>query len=174
MKTDRPASSPLIRPLTKHDGGLVRTFLYHALYVPAGRPPFPPEIVEQQDLRRYFAGWGRPGDSGVVAQRGGQAIGAAWVRLWTADDHGYGYVEAAVPELSIAVLPEHRGRGIGRQLLDRLLEQVPGRWPAVSLSVDRDNPAGRLYARLGFEVVSESGTARLMLKPLRRLTSQGS
>ncbi len=161
------------RPLTSEDGDVVRRFLYHALYVPAGQPPFPPEIVEQLELRRYFAGWGRPGDSGVAAKQGGPVIGAAWLRLWTADDHGYGYVDDTAPELSIAVLPDYRGRGIGRQLLDQLLDQAQGRWPAVSLSVDRDSPAGRLYARLGFEVVSESGTACLMLKPLRRLTSQG-
>ncbi|MBP7692260.1 MAG: GNAT family N-acetyltransferase [Anaerolineales bacterium] len=174
MKADLPAGSPLIRPLTKHDGELVRTFLYHALHVFTGRPPFPLEIVEQPELRRYFAGWGRPGDSGVAAKQGVQAVGAVWLRLWTADDHGYGYVDEATPEISIAVLPDYRGRGIGSRLLARLLDQAQGRWPAVSLSVARDNPAGRLYARLGFAVVAESGASQIMVKSLRRSIFQGS
>ena len=158
------------QPLTAQDGDVVRRFLYHALHVPAGQPPFPPEIVEQPELRRYYAGWGRTGDIGVAAQLGVRVIGAAWLRLWTADDHGYGYVDEATPELSIAVLPEYRGQGIGQQMLNHLLELAQGRWPAVSLSVDRDNPACRFYGRLGFHVVAEAGTSLIMSKPLRRYT----
>ncbi|MBP7691158.1 MAG: GNAT family N-acetyltransferase [Anaerolineales bacterium] len=173
LASQNPGRSLLIRPLTAQDGVLVRKFLYQALHIPAGQPPFPAEIVDQPELRRYSDGWGRPGDSGVVAQLGGLAVGVAWLRLWTPDEPGYGYVDAATPELSIAVLPDYRGRGIGRQLLDRLLDQAQGRWPAVSLSVDRDNPAGRLYARLGFAVVAESGASQIMVKSLRRQTFQG-
>ncbi len=56
--------------------------------------------------------------------------------------------------LDIAVLPEHRNRGIGGWALRRMqqtaaLEQVPLR-----LSVTRSNPALRLYERLGFMRVS--------------------
>ena len=164
----------IFQPLTALDGDVVRRFLYHALFVPAGQPPFPPEIVEQPELRHYFTDWGRPGDSGVAVKQGVPTIGAAWLRLWTPDDRGYGYIDETTPELSIAVLPEYRGRGIGRQLIGRLLDQAQGRWLAVSLSVDRDNPAARLYTRLGFEVVSESGTSQMMLKSLRRPAFQGS
>lgn len=38
---------PCFQPLTAPDGDVVRRFLYHALYVPAGQPPSPPEIGEQ-------------------------------------------------------------------------------------------------------------------------------
>jgi GNAT superfamily N-acetyltransferase len=102
-------------------------------------------------VRRYFAGWGRPGDTAVVAVVNGQRLGAAWYRLFPADDRGWGFVAVDVPELSIGVVAEARGRGIGSALLDALLSLAREQgFPGVSLSVDRQNPARRLYERKGF------------------------
>jgi hypothetical protein len=55
----------------------------------------------------------------------------------------------------MAVLPGHRGRGIGTALLGRALEAAGARGEAVSLSVARTNPARRLYERAGFVGVGE-------------------
>ncbi|HWF35637.1 MAG TPA: GNAT family N-acetyltransferase [Solirubrobacteraceae bacterium] len=60
---------------------------------------------------------------------------------------------AAIHVVDIALLPEHRGRGVGTQLLGALLAEAAGAARRVTLSVERSNPAARLYARLGFEVV---------------------
>ena len=84
----------------------------------------------------------------------GCLLGAAWLRLLTGDNKGYGYVDDLTPELCISVLPESRGMGIGTQLLNQLFENVQHRYLAVSLSVSEENPALRLYRRLGFEVVN--------------------
>ncbi len=54
--------------------------------------------------------------------------------------------------VDIALLPEFRGQGIGATLLRRILEIGK----PVSLQVRPENPARRLYLRLGFEVVSET------------------
>jgi ribosomal protein S18 acetylase RimI-like enzyme len=43
--------------------------------------------------------------------------------------------------------PETRGRGIGGALIERCLAEADG---DVKLHVDYDNPAKRLYERLGF------------------------
>jgi ribosomal protein S18 acetylase RimI-like enzyme len=60
-------------------------------------------------------------------------------------------VATDVPELSIGVAAEARGRGVGSALLDALLTLARERgYRAVSLSVDRRNPARRLYERKGF------------------------
>ena len=59
-------------------------------------------------------------------------------------------------ELAIAVLPEYRDRGIGTQLLNKLLEAAQNHFPAISLSVRSDNPAVGLYQRLGFVRVEDS------------------
>jgi ribosomal protein S18 acetylase RimI-like enzyme len=98
------------------------------------------------------------GDIGVIAEEDGQPIGAAWVRLM----HGYGFVDAETPELTVALLPGFQGRGIGTQLLESLFEAVKPNFEYVSLSVTMTNIARRLYERLGFEtLILEDGTATM-------------
>jgi len=103
-------------------------------------------------VRRYLDGWGRPGDAGVVAAAAdGQRLGAAWYRLFPAEDPGWGFVAAGVPELAIGVVAGARGTGIGSGLLDAILAVAREQgYRALSLSVDRQNPARRLYERKGF------------------------
>jgi GNAT superfamily N-acetyltransferase len=103
-------------------------------------------------VRRYLNGWGRPGDAGVVAvSEDGQRLGAAWYRLFPVDEPGWGFVAADVPELSIGVVGAARGRGVGGALLAALLELAREQGHrTLSLSVDRQNPARRLYERVGF------------------------
>lgn len=84
-----------------------------------------------------------------------QPVGAVWVRLMIGENKGYGFVDDATPELSIAVLPEYRGQGVGTQLLTHLFGSECG-VSSTSLSVSLENPAVRLYERFGFTVVNES------------------
>ena len=156
-----------LRPATPADEPFLWTALYHALHVPPGADPFPPDAVRRPELARYVAGWaGRPGDLGVVAEAGGGPVGAAWLRRWPADDRGFGYMDAATPELSAAVLPGWRGRGVGSRMLGRLLAEAARTADAVSLSVSATNPARRLYRRLGFVAVQEVGGSVTMRKRL--------
>lgn len=152
-----------IRPLTADDELTLWNMLYHALYIPAGQPLPARDILREPSIQRYVKDWGRAGDAGVVVETAGRAVGAAWLRLWSDDDSGYGFVDTATPELSIAVLPEQRGRGIGSQLLTRLLETAQTSFTGVSLSVQRDNPALALYRRFGFKVVCEDGDSLTMI-----------
>ena len=103
-------------------------------------------------LRRYFVGMGRPGDAGVVAvNAGGDRLGVAWYRLFSAEEPGLGFIAVDVPELAIGVVAEERGKGIGGALLDALLALAREQgFRALSLAVDRQNPARRLYERKGF------------------------
>jgi GNAT superfamily N-acetyltransferase len=103
-------------------------------------------------VRHYLDGWGRPGDTGVVAvASSGQRLGAAWYRLFPEEDPGWGFVAPDVPELSIGVTTDARGRGVGSALLDALLALAREEgYRALSLSVDRQNPARRLYESRGF------------------------
>jgi ribosomal protein S18 acetylase RimI-like enzyme len=116
----------------------------------ADAPPTEEALI-RSGLGVYIDGWGRPGDSGLVARVGGAPAGAVWVRRFRDDDHGYGYIDELTPELSIAVVKDRRGRGIGRCLMTAMLVQL--RLDAVelvSLSVEDDNPARSLYDSLGF------------------------
>jgi GNAT superfamily N-acetyltransferase len=135
--------------------------LYVALFVPPGMPPFPREIVHNPQLAHYVDGFGsRDGDLGFIAELDDRPVGAAWVRRLTDDDPGYGFIDAATPELSVAVIEEQRARGAGTRLMEALLAAAP----RCSLSVDRRNPARRLYDRLGFVVVATDGDSVKMLR----------
>jgi ribosomal protein S18 acetylase RimI-like enzyme len=155
-----------VRGLAQDDEPLLWEMLYHALYVAPGQPPFPRGIVNEPEIARYVLGWGRANDRGFVAfdEATSRPAGAAWARLFVADERGYGYINDETPELSAAVLPEYRNKGVGTALLNRLVEDARTRFPALSLSVSADNPAVRLYRRLGFRVVGQAGTSLVMEK----------
>ena len=52
--------------------------------------------------------------------------------------------------LDIALLPQYRGQGVGGFCLGSVLAEAQPGGGSVRLSVDADNPARRLYERLGF------------------------
>ena len=83
--------------------------------------------------------------------------------LFRHDAPGYGYVDEQTPELSIAVVPSRRGRGFGDELLRALMDRarLEG-YTALSLSVERENPALKLYERFGFRPVEERGDTLVM------------
>jgi ribosomal protein S18 acetylase RimI-like enzyme len=141
--------------------------LYHALYVPEGDEPFPRSIVTTPEIARYVADWGQPTDLGFAAVDDAEhPIGAVWIRLFSSENQGYGYVDNNCPELSIAVLPNYRNHGLGTGLLERMIAEAGRSYSAVSLSVSLDNPAKRLYERLGFEIIERHGTSLTMIKTL--------
>jgi ribosomal protein S18 acetylase RimI-like enzyme len=70
------------------------------------------------------------------------------------------YVERREDEiriLDIALLPEHRGAGLGSSLLRGLLAEADREDKPVRIHVERFNPALRLYQRLGFTPIGDSG-----------------
>jgi ribosomal protein S18 acetylase RimI-like enzyme len=119
--------------------------------------------------RRYVEGFGRPGDAGVIAETGGEPAGAAWYRLLRADDAGYGYVDDDVPELTIGVAAAYRGQGVAAELLERLKAAAAAEgFRTLSLSVEPDNHALKLYERAGFEPAGGSGGSVTLLATLTR------
>ena len=64
--------------------------------------------------------------------------------------------------VDIALLSVHRNRGIGRALLQDLLDEASRLGKRVSLHVEVQSPASRLYARLGFVEAGEEGIYRRM------------
>lgn len=146
----------MIRRAGAQDLPFLRDMLRHAYYARWGNEADVP-------LERYVAGWGRRGDKALVAIDQFQPVGAAWYRLFAEDEPGYGFVDEETPELTIAVVPSRRGKGLGAQLLETLLEQARSDgYAEVSLSVEPDNPAIRLYEKHGFSKVGERGGALVM------------
>jgi ribosomal protein S18 acetylase RimI-like enzyme len=111
----------------------------------------------------YLNGWPRTDDLGVIAEHL-VPVGAAWLRRFTAADPGFGYVDDDTPEMTIGVSPAHRGCGIGTAMLRELIAEAQSAGlSAISLSVEPDNQARRLYERHGFQRVAELDGALTML-----------
>jgi len=70
--------------------------------------------------------------------------------------------DEAVHVIDIALIPVHRGAGIGTKLLKELQAEARAAGKKASIYVERFNPARRLYERLGFKQVEEKGVYLLM------------
>jgi GNAT superfamily N-acetyltransferase len=164
-----PPADVTIRPAVPGDREALVDALLQAVNWAPDRPALDREaVLAEPKLAHYVVGWPDPGELGVVATVAGEAVGAAWLRYLPVDDPGYGFVAADVPELSVGVVPARRGQGIGRALVRRLLDDARGTGvERVSLSVERENPARRLYLAEGFAVVEQLGDADTMVAKLR-------
>ena len=149
----------MLRPVDIHDVRFLRDMLRHAYHWRLS------EAAAESPVYRYVQNWGRPGDAGVVAMEGPHAYGAAWFRLFSRDEPGFGFVDEQTPELTIAVVPSRRGKGAGKELLEALLARARADgYHAVSLSAAPEQVP--YYERFDFETVSESEHAVTMLTHL--------
>jgi ribosomal protein S18 acetylase RimI-like enzyme len=64
--------------------------------------------------------------------------------------------------VDIALLPEHRGAGIGTKLLRDLQDEARSAGKSLTIHVERFNRALQLYQRLGFKIVEEGEVYLLM------------
>lgn len=152
------------------DESLLRTFLYHAIYVPDGYELPAADIVFTENFIQYTDSFGTKAmDLGIIAEDNGNPIGAAWIRLI----NGYGHLDDAIPELAISVIPEYRGKGIGTALLCSLIKLTgENGCKAISLSVQAENTrAVRLYRKAGFMIAKEDNGELLMKLELDCLNS---
>jgi GNAT superfamily N-acetyltransferase len=156
-----------IRDVRAQETAFLRDMLYAALkWNPDRRLPPKALLLRLPQLTMFHKGWGRPGDTGVVAEEDGRLLGLAWYRFFTEAVHGEGYVDEQTPEVAVAVIDGRRGSGIGTALMEAIHARARVEGVArISLSVDRDNRARRLYERLGYvEVAPDDKNGRMVLK----------
>ncbi|WP_078060018.1 MULTISPECIES: GNAT family N-acetyltransferase [Gracilibacillus] len=150
---------------TKADYDFLTDMLYESIYISENKPA-KHVLLQSEHLRKYHQDWGRQGDTAFIAyQQEDKAIGAAWYRLFDERNPGYGFVRHDIPELGIAITSGARGRGLGRELMNKLLQVAKtSPYPGLSLSVDPENTSAvKLYQSLGFVKVGEEGTSITML-----------
>lgn len=124
------------------------------------------DLMAFPETWHYIDAWPRPSDFGLIAAFE-RPVGATWWRHFTVDHPGYGFIDETVPEISIGVAYGFRNQGIGQKLLVGLANEGRIRGiPGLGLSVDPENPARRLYERLGFEAVGGFGGSVTMLLDL--------
>ncbi|WP_433343851.1 N-acetyltransferase family protein [Streptomyces sp. CA-253872] len=166
--TDTRHPAPRLRPAQAGDAPFLERMLLEAFNW--DRPRFTrAALLALPPAAHYVSGRPRAGDLGVVAEDArGRGLGAAWARRFPAEDPGYGHVAPHVPELTLAVVPGQRGRGVGGALLDALvLAAAAAGGAALSLSVEDGNRARRLYEGRGFVRVGREGDADTLLLRLR-------
>jgi GNAT superfamily N-acetyltransferase len=88
----------------------------------------------------------------LVTMRGGEDTGRLYLERWPSQHR----------IIDIAFLPEHRGKGSGEALLLDLMDEAAAAGKDVSIHVEKDNPAMRLYRRLGFVTEEDKGVYDLM------------
>ena len=144
----------MLRPADQQDTRFLRDMLRHAYHWRMGDPDLP--------VFRYVKSWGRPGDAGVIASSGPNAYGAAWYRLFPADTPGFAFVDEQTPEVTIAVVPSHRGKGTGGELLEALLERARADgFSQISLSAEPGQTG--FYEKHGFqELERKDGTVTMV------------
>jgi ribosomal protein S18 acetylase RimI-like enzyme len=140
-----------VRPAAQDDLDLLWKFLAIAAYEPdvvtARAVPF---------VAAHLAEWQRPSDFGFIAEHDGIAVGAAWARQFSPDEQPAFYVDERTPEVTIGVSAQVRGQGVGEILLQALIAEAEHRRIGLCLNVRHDNPARRLYERMGFRMVPGS------------------
>jgi len=88
----------------------------------------------------------------LVIEDHGTAAGRLYVDRWPDE----------IRLMDIALLPEHRGKGMGTQLLHDLQTEARKAGKPLRIHVERMNPALGLYKRLGFRNVEDRGVYWLM------------
>lgn len=150
-----------IREIRKDEVELLKDFLYEAIFIPEGVTPPPRSILDQPELRVYIDDFGsRKGDHCLVADCNGKVVGAVWTR--SMDD--YGHVDDDTPSLAISLYEEYRGKGIGTQIMAKMLGLLKKQgFKRASLAVLKANYAVKIYERVGFQTVDENEQEYIMV-----------
>lgn len=150
-----------IRELSIDERNVLETFLYHAIYIPEGITPPPFDIIKQPELQVYIKDFGeQDGDICLVAECDSIIVGAVWVRIM----NDYGHVSDDMPSLAISLLPEYRNKGIGTALMKSMQEIVSRQgYKGISLSVQKQNYAAKMYSKLGFKTIEDKDEELIMV-----------
>ncbi|MGM9973252.1 MAG: GNAT family N-acetyltransferase [Clostridiaceae bacterium] len=156
-----------LRPIDEKDEIFLWDMLFEITYsLDSDGKPSKQVFLKRQDIYKYVKGFGlEKSDTGFVAEtEEGRLIGAAWYRLYKDDNKGFGYIGDNTPELSIAVSQGYRNKGIGKELLEALIEAAEKKgFASLSLNVDsRNTSAVRLFEAQGFKVLSNKETSQIM------------
>jgi len=151
----------LYRQLRESERGVLKDFLYEAIFIPEGAVTPDREIVLRPELKLYYDDFGHnEGDYCIVADDDGRIVGAVWSRIM----NDYGHVDDDTPSLAISLYSEYRGKGTGSELLKRMLELLKAEgFKRVSLAVQKANYAVRMYEKAGFKIINENEEEYIMV-----------
>ena len=151
----------ILREIRESEYCLLKDFLYEAIFIPEGVEPPAKEITEQPELKLYYEDFGTGrADRCIVAEDDGRVIGAVWTRIM----NDYGHVDDDTPSFAISLYKEYRGKGIGTELMKRMLELLgKDGFMRASLAVQKAKYAVRMYEKVGFRTVDETNEEYIMV-----------
>ncbi|MDE5655207.1 MAG: GNAT family N-acetyltransferase [Clostridia bacterium] len=151
----------IVREMKTNEYFLLDDFLYNAIFIPKGINPPPKSIIQQEELQVYVKDFGKlKDDVALVAETNGKIIGAVWARIM----NDYGHIDNDTPSLAISLYKDYRGYGIGMQNMLSLLK-LRG-YKRVSLAVQKENYAVKMYKNVGFAIVDENPQEYIMVRRL--------
>ena len=158
----------IIREMQKDEYYLLSDFLYEAIYIPDGTAAPPKSVITCPELQVYISDFGNSNhDKALLAEVNGNIVGAIWARIM----NDYGHIDKNTPSLAMSVFKTYRGVRIGTLLLTQMLsaEKAAG-YAKLSLSVQKDNYAVKLYRKVGFTIVSETDEEYIMVVDLNSIS----
>jgi ribosomal protein S18 acetylase RimI-like enzyme len=159
----------VIREIKNIELSHLNSFLYDAIFMPEDQEKPDKEIIKLPELSRYIKDFGRETDLCLVAELNGELIGAIWTRIFSENEKGFGFIDSKTPELSMSVVENYRKKGTGTKLLKAMFDKLTLlEYDLVSLSVDKQNFAMRLYQKFGFETVESDEKSATMIKKIKK------
>lgn len=147
--------------LNQDKDGVLRDFIYEAIFVPEGEKAPDRSILEKPEISMYYKDFGSmKADRCIVAKKGTKAIGAVWTRIM----NDYGHVDDETPSLAVSLYREYRGSGIGTTLMKKMLSLLKSQgFKKVSLSCQKANYAACWYKKLGFQIAIDKDDEYIMV-----------
>jgi ribosomal protein S18 acetylase RimI-like enzyme len=130
--------------------------------------------LRKDTMERYLEGAGEPVDEQTHLRRirshfsDAKIICLADERVGLVKTH-LSTTEWAISQLQIA--PGYQGKGLGTEVIRRVIEQANRNSLPVTLCVLRNNPALRLYERLGFRVMLQTQIELSLVRPCSAFAS---
>lgn len=121
---------------------------------------WPPEaqaafLLQQFEAQHSHYRLHYPNAEWLIVERDGAAVGRLYLEEWSRE----------IRIIDISMAAGSRGTGIGGAILEDVIADGGSRGKAVSIHVEKNNPARRLYERLGFAVIEDKGVYDLMERP---------
>jgi GNAT superfamily N-acetyltransferase len=91
-----------------------------------------------------------------LMKAGGEVVGRLYV------DRDQERFPGEIRLMEITLLPEHRGRGLGAEILHEMMEEARAAGRMLTIHVERFNRALSLYFRLGFRQLEDKGVYLLL------------
>ena len=145
-------NSPRLRAATPEDEQFLRAVYAGTRAEELARVPWSDEqkraftemqfAAQDAHYRRHY-----PGAQYSIIEVQGIPAGRLYVDRWKKE----------IRIIDIALLPEHRRAGIGTKLLRELQDEARMAGKALTIHVEKFNPALSLYQRLGFRQIEDKG-----------------